>query len=146
MEAITLHGADRTHPDQFRVITKPKITGQARERLIKHEFAIAVTLEIQRGHSHELVVVAPQRQVQGLPALVGGDAAGTLQRQQPSPAVKRRNLITDQIVPPLLRNLADASMPASRERRHLRPIHVPKSNPNEVRSRWRRSRVNVVDP
>ena len=106
MEAIPLHRADRAHPHQLGVVTLSEVGGQSGKGLIKHELAVAVTFEIKRSEAHQLFI-APEGEMQRLPALVRGNTSRILKRDQPVPAIKGNGRVIHQALPVRLRNLPE---------------------------------------
>ena len=74
MEAVAQHGTDRTHAQKLGVVAQPQIRRQTGKGLVEHELAITVALQEQRSHRNRSVFT-PEGQMQGLPALLGNDAA-----------------------------------------------------------------------
>ena len=117
VEAVAEHRTHRAHAQQLRVVAQAKICRQAGKALVEDEFAVAVPLQIQRGHGNR-TFISPQGQMQRLPALLRNDAAGGFQGLQPTPAVEGDGLVPDQLLPVLLRDLTDRLVPAGGESRH----------------------------
>ena len=90
-KAIALHRTEGTHAQKFWVVPQTELPSQLGKRLVKDEFAVAVSLEIQGGHGHK-GFIPPEPQMAGLPALAGHDAAAGLQGMQPVPGKKWQRL------------------------------------------------------
>jgi hypothetical protein len=87
VKAVALDGAHRAHAQQLRVVAQPQLARQLGKRLIEDELAVTVALQIERCDGDQRLA-APDPQVEGLPALTGHDAAGSLQALEPVPGVE----------------------------------------------------------